>query len=71
MGIKKYKPTSAARRLMTVSDFADITKDSPEKGLTEPLKRSDIDGLVNYFAAQQPKAVVYMKLPCAEAAETE
>ncbi len=40
MGIKKYKPTSAARRLMTVSDFADITKDSPEKGLTEPLKRS-------------------------------
>ena len=26
MGIKKFKPTSAARRLMTVSDFADITK---------------------------------------------
>ncbi|MBJ6762972.1 50S ribosomal protein L2 [Corallococcus sp. H22C18031201] len=40
MGIKKYKPTSAARRLMTVSDFADITKDTPEKSLTEPLKRS-------------------------------
>lgn len=40
MGIKKYKPTSAARRLMTVSDFADITKDSPEKSLTAPLKRS-------------------------------
>ncbi|MDY7230677.1 50S ribosomal protein L2 [Hyalangium rubrum] len=40
MGIKKYKPTSAARRLMTVSDFADITKDTPEKSLTAPLKRS-------------------------------
>lgn len=40
MGIKKYKPTSAARRLMTVSDFADITKSTPEKNLTEPLKRS-------------------------------
>jgi len=40
MGIKKYKPTSAARRLMTVSDFADITKDTPEKKLTAPLKRS-------------------------------
>ncbi|WP_224362277.1 50S ribosomal protein L2 [Hyalangium versicolor] len=40
MGIKKYKPTSAARRLMTVSDFADITKDTPEKKLTESLKRS-------------------------------
>ncbi|MET0403236.1 MAG: 50S ribosomal protein L2 [Cystobacter sp.] len=40
MGIKKYKPTSAARRLMTVSDFADITKDAPEKKLTESLKKS-------------------------------
>jgi large subunit ribosomal protein L2 len=40
MGIKKFKPTSAARRLMTVSDFADITKGTPEKKLTEPLKRS-------------------------------
>ena len=40
MGIKKFKPTSAARRLMTVSDFADITKSTPEKKLTAPLKRS-------------------------------
>jgi len=40
MGIKKYKPTSAARRHMTVADFADITKDTPEKKLTESLKRS-------------------------------
>src|SRR4249920_2458098 len=40
MGIKKYKPTSAARRLTTVSDFADITKDRPEKSLTEAQKRS-------------------------------
>ena len=40
MGIKKYKPTSAGRRLMTVSDFADITKSTPEKKLTAPLKKS-------------------------------
>ena len=40
MGIKKYKPTSAARRLTTVSDFADITRDRPEKSLTEAMKRS-------------------------------
>ena len=26
MGIKKFKPTSAARRLMTASDFAEISK---------------------------------------------
>src|SRR5258707_8972484 len=40
MGIKKYKPTAAARGLMTVSDFAEITKDRPEKNLTAPMKRS-------------------------------
>jgi large subunit ribosomal protein L2 len=40
MGIKKYKPTSAARRLTTVSDFADITRDRPEKSLTQAMKRS-------------------------------
>src|SRR3712207_5341284 len=40
MGIKKYKPTSAARRLMTASDFADITKGKPEKKLTESLSKS-------------------------------
>jgi large subunit ribosomal protein L2 len=40
MGLKKYKPTSAGRRLMTVSDFADITKDTPEKKLTGPLRKS-------------------------------
>ncbi len=40
MGVKSYKPTSAGRRLMTVSDFAEITKDKPEKSLTEPMKKS-------------------------------
>jgi large subunit ribosomal protein L2 len=40
MGIKKFKPTSAARRLTTVSDFAEITKDQPEKTLTESMRRS-------------------------------
>ncbi|MDD3655342.1 MAG: 50S ribosomal protein L2 [Atribacterota bacterium] len=33
--IKKYKPTSAGRRFMTVSTFEDITRDKPEKGLTK------------------------------------
>ena len=40
MGIKKYKPTSAGRRLTTVSDFAEITKGRPEKKLTESLNKS-------------------------------
>jgi large subunit ribosomal protein L2 len=38
MAIKKYKPTSNGRRGMTVSDFAEITTDTPEKSLLAPLK---------------------------------
>ena len=33
MAIKSYKPTSPARRHMTVSDFAEITKSTPERSL--------------------------------------
>jgi large subunit ribosomal protein L2 len=40
MGIKKYKPTSPGRRFATVSDFAEITRDKPEKSLTQPLTKS-------------------------------
>lgn len=39
MAVKKFKPTSAGRRFMTVADFSDITTDQPEKSLLEPLKR--------------------------------
>jgi len=35
MGIRAYKPTSAGRRFYTVSDFAEITTDTPLKKLTE------------------------------------
>lgn len=35
MGIRAYKPTSAGRRFYTVSDFAEITTDVPEKSLVE------------------------------------
>jgi len=40
MGLKSYKPTSAARRHMTVADFAEITKAKPEKKLTKTVKRT-------------------------------
>ena len=39
MGIKKYKPTSPARRQMTVSTFEEITTNEPEKSLTSTLKK--------------------------------
>ncbi|EFI41415.1 MULTISPECIES: 50S ribosomal protein L2 [Peptoniphilus] len=38
MAIRGYKPTSPARRQMTVSTFEEITKKAPEKSLTINLK---------------------------------
>ena len=40
MGIRTFKPTSASRRFITSSDFAEITKDSPEKSLTTSLRKT-------------------------------
>lgn len=40
MGIKKFKPITPTLRYRTVSDFASITRDHPEKSLLEPLKKS-------------------------------
>ena len=39
MGVKQYKPTSPGRRFQTVSDFAEITTDKPEKSLLAPLSK--------------------------------
>lgn len=39
MAIKSYKPTSAGRRFQTVSTFAEITTDKPEKSLLAPVTR--------------------------------
>ncbi len=40
MGIKKFKPTSAGRRQMTVSTFEEVTRTRPEKSLVERLKKN-------------------------------
>jgi len=40
MAVKAFKPTSPGRRFQTVSDFAEITKDTPEKSLLAPLKKT-------------------------------
>jgi large subunit ribosomal protein L2 len=39
MAIRKFKPTSPARRGASASDFATITKSSPERSLTAPLPK--------------------------------
>src|SRR5512136_951225 len=40
MAIKRYRPTSAGRRFMTVSAFEEITRSEPEKSLVAPLKKT-------------------------------
>ena len=40
MGIKTYKPYTPSRRFMSGSDFSEITKSTPEKSLTEALKKN-------------------------------
>ena len=40
MAIKRYKPTSSARRFMTVSAYDEITKKTPEKSLLEDQRKS-------------------------------
>ena len=40
MASKKFKPTSAGRRQMTVSDFSEITAAKPEKSLVVPYKKN-------------------------------
>src|ERR1700693_2815906 len=40
MGLKSFNPYTASRRFMTVLDKSHITKDTPEKNLLEPKKRS-------------------------------
>ncbi len=39
MAVRLYKPTSSARRFMSVLSFEEITKKTPEKSLLAPLKK--------------------------------
>jgi len=40
MALKQFNPTSPGRRFMSTLTFDEITKDRPEKSLTEPLRRT-------------------------------
>jgi large subunit ribosomal protein L2 len=40
MAIRQFKPVTKGTRFRTVSDFSEITRTTPEKSLTEPLKKS-------------------------------
>ena len=40
MSIKVYKPTTNARRNMSVTDYSELSKVAPEKSLLKPLKKN-------------------------------
>ena len=40
MGIKTYNPYTPSRRNMSGSDFAEVTKKTPEKSLVKKLKKN-------------------------------
>jgi large subunit ribosomal protein L2 len=40
MGIRQFKPVTKGTRFRTVSDFSEITRTTPEKSLTAPIKKS-------------------------------
>jgi large subunit ribosomal protein L2 len=39
MGIRQFKPTTAGQRFRIISDFAEVTKRTPEASLLEPLRK--------------------------------
>ena len=46
MAVKKSKPTSPGRRFQSHADFAEVTRDEPEKSLTTPMPKKS--GRNNY-----------------------
>lgn len=40
MALKTFRPLTPSARFKALPDFAEITKDKPEKNLTEPIKRT-------------------------------
>ena len=40
MGTRSFKPTSPGRRFMTISDFEEVTRGTPEKSLLAPVHRT-------------------------------
>lgn len=41
--------------------------DSAMHAMSDPLSQADVERIVDYYSAQEPKSVVYMQLPCEDA----
>ena len=55
MALKEYKPTSPARRHMTVADFSEITKSKPEKSLTKPKPKTGGRNAYGRLTSRRPR----------------
>ena len=54
MAIKTYKPTTAARRQMTTTDFSELSKVVPERSLLAPLKKEFRDVTATVASPSSP-----------------
>jgi large subunit ribosomal protein L2 len=52
MAIRQFRPMTAATRFRSVSSFAEITTDTPEKSLLEPIKRTGGRNNIGHLTAR-------------------
>ena len=57
MAVKRYKPTSPARRLMTVPVYGEISKNKPERSLLEDQRKSGGRNNTGKITVRQPPQV--------------
>jgi len=43
-----------------------VRENTTMHAMADPLSEMDIELIAAYFSSQQPKAVVYMQLPCGD-----
>ena len=70
MAIRLYKPTSPARRFMSVLTYEEITKKAPEKSLVEVLKNLNAEKKALVVLPEREENVVRATANLAQAATT-
>src|SRR5258706_518743 len=66
MGIRRYKPTTPGRRGASGSDFAELTRDEPEKSLVRPLHGHGGRNVHGKITARQEGGHAHLRMPSGE-----
>ena len=61
MGIKTYRPYTPSRRHMTGSDFAEVTKTTPEKSLLASKSKTAGTNTINVYDILKYNTVIVSK----------